>query len=665
MDTPKKQPVAYEQKKRKAKRRDSTKLEHGNNKLKKYCLSNSISLYNEKPQLMLETITCEKIEPHNFDGGETLLEESQQKCDLPFVQHGDKCNNYIVEELNFDSNECSEEMSRNDTNDYNDDDLHSDNSFDHSSSVNSEDKSEEKMDPERNNKTCSVVKNNTIEFVHIHNALIVILPTTSTVYFHGLMNIQVLHGAVEVLGYTLTNSHNSQELYSPRGSSFLYLKGGTCGDSINKAFIQETLKEHTDPCDIISLCNNIENTNAVILCKRINNTKINFLIEHIAQQIFPNTNNNIQCNFNVDQEHSNLLQINPELDPIIKNMNSNTRTLLSGGKGVGKSTALRYIVNKLLLRYKKVLVIDLDPGQPEFTIPGCLSATIVYDPVFGPNYTHLREPYKSVFVSNIDISAKPLDYMKNVRLLISLCEHVTSMPTIINYMGYTRGFGLNIFSSVVGCVKPSSIINILSSNPARNFSSRLSHRLIYQSAQTLTPNIKNLTNYEIITIPSMTDKNMGWTLEPRKIREMCVLCYFGTTVLNTQKYITDVTSHTYKVQFSAVNLICDDKIVTSAVVNANLVAMCKSSLACASYECYGWGIVRAVNYESKELYIITPISRDNLELVDSLILGSVALPPSMYMASDRVEGTVPYVSKGILPVFGKLTKRSYLPKEHC
>ncbi|KAK5649600.1 hypothetical protein RI129_000629 [Pyrocoelia pectoralis] len=662
MDTQEKQPVAYEQSERKPKKRNSVKFEHGNNKLKKYHLPNSHTNHNEKPQLMLETITSAKMEPHHFDGGEILLEESQQQCD-PFIKHSDKCNNYIVEELNFDSNECNEKMSRNDTN--GDDDLHSDNSFDHSSSMNSEDKNEEiDLQTERNNKMCSVVKKNTIEFLHLHNALIVILPTTSTAYFYGLMNVQVLHGVVEVLGYTLTNSHNSQELYSPRGSSYLYLKSGTCGDSINKPFIQETLKEHTDPCDIISLCNNIENTSAVILCKRINNAKINFLIEHIAQQIFPNTNN-IQCNFNVDQEHSNLLEINPELDPIIKSMNSNTRTLLSGGKGVGKSTALRYIINKLLLRYKKVLVIDLDPGQPEFTIPGCLSATIVYDPVFGPNYTHLREPYKSVFVSNIDISAKPLDYLKNVRLLISLCEHVTPMPTIINYMGYTRGFGLNIFSSVVGCVKPSSIINILSSNPARNFSSRLSHRLIYQSAQTLTPNVKKLTNYEIITIPSMTDKNMGWTLEPRKIREMCVLCYFGTTVLNTQKYITDVTSHTYKVEFSAVNLISDDKVVTPAVVNANLVAMCKSSLACASYECYGWGIVRAVDYESKEFYIITPISRDNLELVDSLVLGSVTLPPSMYMASDRVEGTVPYVSKGILPVFGKLTKRSYLPKEHC
>ena len=41
-----------------------------------------------------------------------------------------------------------------------------------------------------------------------------------------------------------------------------------------------------------------------------------------------------------------------------------------GGKGVGKSTMLRYIANRLIQLHGQILWIDLDPGQAEFTLPG-------------------------------------------------------------------------------------------------------------------------------------------------------------------------------------------------------------------------------------------------------------------------------------------------------
>ena len=41
-----------------------------------------------------------------------------------------------------------------------------------------------------------------------------------------------------------------------------------------------------------------------------------------------------------------------------------------GGKGVGKSTFLKYVTNRLLTLVGPVLYVDLDPGQAEFTLPG-------------------------------------------------------------------------------------------------------------------------------------------------------------------------------------------------------------------------------------------------------------------------------------------------------
>ena len=49
-----------------------------------------------------------------------------------------------------------------------------------------------------------------------------------------------------------------------------------------------------------------------------------------------------------------------------------SRVLVAGGKGVGKSTFLRWFTNKLLSS-GPVLFLDLDPGQAELGLPGYLS----------------------------------------------------------------------------------------------------------------------------------------------------------------------------------------------------------------------------------------------------------------------------------------------------
>lgn len=69
--------------------------------------------------------------------------------------------------------------------------------------------------------------------------------------------------------------------------------------------------------------------------------------------------------------------------------------MLCGGKGVGKSTLLRFITNRLLSNGNDtVVVMDFDPGQAELTIPGCVSLAVVKKPMLGPNFTHLENPLK-------------------------------------------------------------------------------------------------------------------------------------------------------------------------------------------------------------------------------------------------------------------------------
>ena len=60
------------------------------------------------------------------------------------------------------------------------------------------------------------------------------------------------------------------------------------------------------------------------------------------------------------------------------------RLLAAGGKGVGKSTFVRWMANRLLATSTaRVVYLDLDPGQREFGLPGYISLTVLDSPLLG------------------------------------------------------------------------------------------------------------------------------------------------------------------------------------------------------------------------------------------------------------------------------------------
>ena len=61
------------------------------------------------------------------------------------------------------------------------------------------------------------------------------------------------------------------------------------------------------------------------------------------------------------------------------------------------------------------------------------------------------------------------------------------------------------------------------------------------------------------------------------------------------------------------------------------------------YQCMGFGIIRGINMETKEFYILTPDSIENLNQVNLLVKGMLNTPLEFFFEQDS-ETPCPYLS---------------------
>ena len=152
-----------------------------------------------------------------------------------------------------------------------------------------------------------------------------------------------------------------------------------------------------------------------------------------------------------------------------------------GGKGVGKSTFLRYVANRILAKKiegcSKVLYVDLDPGQAELVIPGCVAATILSRPLLGPNFCNLEDaisPRKKIVfnVGEISMSNCRDRYLLCLKRLLQEVEsdpELSSVPMLINTMGFNKGLGLLFIKETLRMFCPTTVVSLKSRFGAKNY----------------------------------------------------------------------------------------------------------------------------------------------------------------------------------------------------
>lgn len=495
-----------------------------------------------------------------------------------------------------------------------------------------------------------------------------------SIYFCGILTVSVLRGAVEVLGFTVEPNGREYTVFSPQGSSLLCLSGvsNPCKNPTFNELINLGMKKSIAD-KVLNGC--ASNTSFVVLKKGMTQalrTKFMYFVERYCKfSIFPglvakgcylsnperflqctlynHTNNALRKEYNVIPKW---LQIKEDL--LNFSSESNPKVVLCGGKAVGKSTLLRYFVNTMLQKYEKVVVIDCDIGQSEFTIPGCVSIVVVKEPLLGPSYTHFIKPKRCIFLGEINVTQCPEKYFKSIQYIFDYCnskEELKNMPWFVNTMGYSRGFGVMLTSCLIQRFGPTHLVQINSKDSNRNFPSWLTSDVVDKQYTGVFATGYNPLNYQFYIVPSGAEyKDRGsktqWGVQPPLARDILILSYVAQMLKPPVVDINEVVP--YEVNISDLNLelieetLPREQILSS--MNGSLVALCKTVEDICL--CLGFGIVRGIDTESGKLYMITPLSTDVLKDVNTLVKsGNVALPESMHLdQGNYITGPVPYVS---------------------
>ncbi|MCJ1250257.1 Polynucleotide 5'-hydroxyl-kinase grc3 [Trapelia coarctata] len=165
---------------------------------------------------------------------------------------------------------------------------------------------------------------------------------------------------------------------------------------------------------------------------------------------------------------------------LMDSSNNRTRVIMvCGPKGSGKSTFVRLVTNEFLSRPSSssgVALLDLDPGQPEYSPPGDVSLVHLKAYNLGPPYIHplISESSEDNLIRAHHIGAisprdDPYHYVQCVVELCTRYQQILSSqplcPLIINCCGWIQGSGLEIMEQLVLTMRPTDAIYMSKTGP--------------------------------------------------------------------------------------------------------------------------------------------------------------------------------------------------------
>ncbi|KAG6553764.1 hypothetical protein Mapa_004679 [Marchantia paleacea] len=350
-----------------------------------------------------------------------------------------------------------------------------------------------------------------------------------------------------------------------------------------------------------------------------------------------------------------------------------------GAKSSGKSTFGRFLLNHLLNSYESVGYLDTDVGQPEFTVPGCLSLHILRKPVFGSPILHLQNPERSFFYGDNSPKSDPEMYCRSIEALYdyfqqnygvkktarSSNDDKSGIPLIINTHGWLKGVGYDVLVNILRHTSPTHLVHINSNGGNNNLPTGQFWESSSGTNSTVMLYIENALegpDKPLIRVKAPADQ----------LRDARILAYFRQCFwrsplpypyredrLYAQTAMKLVSCPPFQIPISAVKIIhlhCqvpqNEKLYS---INGALVGLGVSMRTEKKYPggppaaCVGVGIVRGVDPDKGILYLITPLDVETLQGVDTLLQGWMEVPLPLLQASGYAS---PYLSHNSVAIEG-------------
>ncbi|XP_013187710.2 polynucleotide 5'-hydroxyl-kinase NOL9 [Amyelois transitella] len=475
-----------------------------------------------------------------------------------------------------------------------------------------------------------------VKVYYARNCCIFVMKHPAKLYIHGKINIQALGGSLEIFGYKLKDE--VYKVYAPNYNYAHCLRTVNSENSYYGLFGKLT-SSGLSVYEAEEIVTSIGASDGVVCmtslkCKQMDFVENNFELT----DLFSKVNRQID---NCLRQASEILRCSLYLTGPWKCFEENaswsqafdrsfyerSRGIVCGGKGVGKSTFLRYSVNRLLSQ-GPVLVVDLDPGQAEFTVAGSVSATVVTKPLLGPNFTHLQKPDKMLYLGMINTMDNPRRYAAAVAELVTHCrehEAYQRMPWIVNTMGMCNAMGLKFITHTIMHTQPTFLLQIDSKAAKKRFQCYLNPGTI---KNIYNEEFKNDSLFKHVPVPEALEYSFflcdslevvgkkDFSLAPRDERYLNYLAYFGDLLrAREEKALLGITP--YEVNFRELQVGFNVRVAPEAalkVINGKVVALChlpRGDVAVFTLRdkpllCYGHGLVRGIDYEREKVYIITP-----------------------------------------------------------
>ncbi|CAF0754535.1 unnamed protein product [Didymodactylos carnosus] len=360
-----------------------------------------------------------------------------------------------------------------------------------------------------------------------------------------------------------------------------------------------------------------------------------------------------------------------------------------GAKDSGKSTYLRYLINSCLSKSASASVainrlqigyLDCDIGQSEFTPSGCISYHQITQPLFGPPASHQLKPKYALYFGDITAEKRLKAYLKCVQNCFTQWKNdiktTTSNVLFVNTMGWASDAGLILLKEMIDTIQPNLIVQVRSESahyrntmPEINeqwFSAPESESTEFYRRKlkiSLKSNTQPKTDFASILLYTKSKQVSEHYSKSKLSRQTCFWSYFSkleSITTSILKPLVDYPPLIIPFQHIAIGIThkdIDPKYLFH-VINASMIALCQVKQDMlyrsadnmpaliaeeANLELIGFGFIRGIDMEKREIHIITPEhSQSNRPRINAIIKGHDDFPDEFYyMGIDRLRGYMP------------------------